>query len=101
MSSSSWLFFKARSWSVGCEFRIRVWGSYRTSRSFGTGMEVLRNSEISGIVAQAYRTSRRSGRVHNVLYPYPRYCGQGRTEHPQVLCTGMNVVQNFQEFFVG
>ena len=26
-------------------FRVRVWESYRTSRSSGTGMEVLQNSQ--------------------------------------------------------
>ena len=30
-----------------------------------------------------------------MLYPYPGYCGTGRTELTEVPGTGMNVVQNF------
>ena len=56
--------------------------------------------EVPGIVAQAYRTHRSSERVQNALYPYPGYCGHGRTELPEVPGTGMNVVQNFQKFRV-
>ena len=76
-------------------------GSYRTSRSFGYRYgSVTELPQVPGIVAQAYRTSRTSGRVHNMLYPYPGYCGEGRTELPEVPGTGMNVVQNFQKFRV-
>ena len=37
-------------------------------------------TEVPGIVARAYRTHTSSGRVHKMLYPYPGYCGTGRTE---------------------
>ena len=64
-------------------------------------MEVLTElTEVPGIVERAYRTHRSSGRVQNMLYPYPRYCGTDRTELTEVLGTGMKVLQNFQEFRV-
>ena len=47
-----------------------------------------------------HRTHRSSERVQSTLYPYPGYCGHGRTEVPEVPGTGMNVVQNFQKFRV-
>ena len=84
-----------------CGFRVRVWGSYRTSRSFGYRYgSVTELPEVPGIVAQAYRTSRTSGRVQNMLYPYPGYCGEGRTKLPEVPGTGMGVLQNFQKLRV-
>ena len=84
-----------------CGFRVRVWGSYRTSRSFGYGYgSVTEVPEVPGIVAQAYRTHRSSGRVQNMMYPYPGYCGAGLTELTEVQCTGMKVLQNFQNFRV-
>ena len=84
-----------------CGFRVRVWGSYRTSRIFGYGYgSVTELPEAPGIVAEAYKTSRSSGRVQNKLYPYPGYCREGRIELPEVPGTGMNVVQNFQKFRV-
>ena len=44
-----------------CGFRVRVWGSYRTSRSFGYGYESgTELPEVSGIVARAYKTYRSS-----------------------------------------
>ena len=33
-------------------------------------------------------------------YPYPGYCGTGRTELTEVAGTGMEVLQNFQKFRV-
>ena len=52
-----------------CGLRVRVWGSYRSSRSFGYGYGSDGElPEVPGIVAQAYRTSRSSGRVQNTLY---------------------------------
>ena len=84
-----------------CGFRVRVWESYRTSRSFGYGYgSVTKLTEVPGIVARAYRTYRSSGRVQKVLYLYPGYCGTGRTELTEVPGTGMNVVQNSQKFRV-
>ena len=84
-----------------CGFRVRVWESYRTSRSFGNGYgSVTELTEVPGIVARAYRTHRSSGRVQNMLYPYPGYCGTGCTELTEVPGTGMNVLQNSQKFRV-
>ena len=52
----------------GCGFRVRVLASYRTPRSFGSGYgSVTELPEVPGIVAQAYRTHRRSGRVQNIM----------------------------------
>ena len=84
-----------------CGFRVRVWESYRTSRSFGYWHgSVTELTEVPGIVARAYRTHRSSGRVQNMLYPYPGYGGTGGTELTQVPGTGMNVLQNPQKFRV-
>ena len=56
------------------EFRVRVWGSYITSRSFGYGYgSVIEFTEVPGIAAPEYGTHRSSGRAQKVLYPYPRY----------------------------
>ena len=47
-----------------CGFQARVWGSYRTFKSFEYGCgSVIELPEVPGIVAQAYRTHRSSGRV--------------------------------------
>ena len=82
-----------------CGFRIRVWGSYRTSRSFWYGYgSVAELPELRDIVAQACRTRRGSGRVQNMLYPYPGYCGTGLAELTEVPGTGMQVLQNFRTF---
>ena len=62
-----------------------------------TGMEV---TEVPGIVARAYRTHRNSGRAQIMLYPYPEYCGTGRTGLTDVQGKGMNVRQNSQKFRV-
>ena len=84
-----------------CGFRARVWKSYRTSRSYGYGYgSVTELTEVPGIVARAYRNHRSSGQVHKMLYPYPAYCGSGRTELTEVPGTGMNVLQNSQKFRV-
>ena len=84
-----------------CGFRVRVWESYRTSRSFGYGYEsVTELPEVPGIVARAYRSHRSSGRVQNVMYPYPGYCGTGLTELTEIPGTGMKDLQNFQKFRV-
>ena len=78
-----------------CGFRVKVRESYTTSRSFGYGYEsVTELPEVSGVVARAYITDRRSGRVQKVLYPYPGYCGTRCAELTQVPGTGMNVIQN-------
>ena len=85
-----------------CGFRVRVWESYRTSRSFGYGYEsVTELPAVAGIVARAYRTHRSSGRVRKVLYPYPGYCATGFTELPEVPGTGMNVLRNQHKFGYG
>ena len=83
-------------WRV-CGFRVRVWGSYRTYRSFGYGYgSVTELAEVPGIVAQPCRTHRSSGRVQNMLYPYPGYCGTRLTEVTEVPGTGVGVLQSFQ-----
>ena len=83
-----------------CGFRVRVWESYRTSRSFGYGYgSVPELTEVPGIVARAYRTHRSSEHVQKMLYPYPRHCGTGRTELT-VPGMGMSVIQNSQKFWV-
>ena len=81
--------------------RVRVWGSYRTSRSSGYGYgSRTKLPEVPGIVAQAFSNSQkfRAGTKHAV--PLPRVMWHGRPENPQVPGTGMNVVQNFQKFRV-
>ena len=35
-----------------------------------------------------------------MLYPYPGYCGTGRTELTEATGTGIKVLQNFQKFLV-
>ena len=61
-----------------CGFRVRVWGFYRTSKSFGYGCESgTELPEVSGIVARAYKTYRSSG----YRYECP-------TEVTEVPCTG-------------
>ena len=69
------------------KFRVRVRKSYRTSRCSrycGTGVH---NS-------QKFRAGIK------MLYPFPGCCGHGRTELTEVPGTGMNVIQNFQNFRV-
>ena len=83
------------------DFGVRVWESYRTSRSFGYRYgSVIEFTEAPGNVARAYRTHRSSGRVQKMLYPYPGYCGTGRTELTEVPGTGIIVIQNSQKFRV-
>ena len=80
---------------------VRVWESYRSSRYFGYGYgSVTEFTEVPSIVAWAYRTHRRSGRVQKIMCPYPGNCGTGRTELTEVPGTGMNVLQNSQKFRV-
>ena len=84
-----------------CGFRVRVWGSYKTSRSFGYRYgSVTELPEVPGIVAQAYRPHRSSGRVENITYPYPGNCGTGLTELTEYPGTGMKVLQNYHKFRV-
>ena len=61
-----------------CGFRVRVWESYRTSRSFGYGYGSV--TELTEV----------PGGHKNMLYPYPGYCGTGRTGLTEVPATGMN-----------
>ena len=96
-------------------FRVRVWESCRTPRSFGYGDGgVAEFPEVLGIAARAYKTHRSSGRGQNVMYPCPGYCGAWSSEHiensgygyecptglTEVPGTGMKVLQKFQEFRV-
>ena len=73
----------------------------QTHRSSRYGYESLTElTEVPGIVARAYRTHNKFRAGINTLYPYPGYCGHGRTELTEVPGTGMNVVQNLQKFWV-
>ena len=82
-------------------FRVRVWESYRTSRSFGYEHgSVTELTEVPGIVARAYRTQKSSGWVQHILYPYFGYCGTDRTELTEIPGTGMKVLLNFRKFWV-
>ena len=83
-----------------CGFRVRVWESYRTSRRFGYGYASVTQHKIPGTVARSYITHRSSGRVQQMLYPYPGCCGTGRTGLTEIPGTGMNVLQNSQKFRV-
>ena len=108
--------------------RVLWHGAYRTHRSSkygyecptrltevpGTGMKVfIELPKVPGIVARAYRTYRSSGQVQKcctrtsgiLARSHRSYisCGYGyefRTELTEVLCTGMDVVQNSQKFRV-
>ena len=90
--------FSTLKFSKVCGFRVRVWESYRTSRV--RVWKCYKTSRSSGFVAQAYRTHTSSGRVQNIMYPYPGYCGTDLTELTEVPGTGMKVLQNFQKFRV-
>ena len=98
-----------------CGFRVSAWDSYRTSRSFGYGYgSVTELTEVPCNVARSYRTHRSSGRVQKNSAPSPRVLWHGayrnhrssgygyecRTELTEVLCTGMDVLQNSQKFRV-
>ena len=74
-------------------------GALQNFQKFRCGYgSVTEPPEVPGIVAQAYRTHTSSGRVQDMLYPYPGYCGTGLTELTEVPGTGMIVLQNFQKF---
>ena len=74
--------------SVGfVDFGVRVWESYRTSRSFGYRYgSVIEFTEAPGNVARAYRTHRSSG--------YGYYC---HTELTEVPGTDIIVIQDSRE----
>ena len=92
------------------KFRVRVRMSYRTSRSSGycgTGVQNSQKFRASSkhdapvprvLWPRAYRTSRSSGYRTSRSSGY-RY--EFRTELPEVSGTGVNVLQNLHEFFVG
>ena len=79
-------------------FRVRVWGSYRTSRRFRHGYRS--DSEVTEAPGMGVQNSPKFRAGTKMLYPYPGYCVAGRTEPTEVPGTGMNVVQNLQEFRV-
>ena len=73
----------------------------QNSRSSGYGYGCLREPlDFRVVVTQAYITHRSFERLLNMLYPYPGYCGLGRTELAEVSGTGKNVVKNSQKFRV-
>ena len=59
------------SFQVGCSVLM-----HKNKYGYGSVAEL---SEGPGIVGQAYRIHRSSGRVQNMLHPYPGYCGTGLT----------------------
>ena len=94
-------------------------------------MRVVQNFQKFGVLAWTYyvqnyfqelqvpyRTHRSSGRVQNMMYPFPGYCGTSQTEFtevpgrgmgygyenltevPEVPGMGMRVLRNFQNFRV-
>ena len=64
-----------------------IWGSYRTYRNSGYCGTGVQNS-------QKFRAGIK------MLYPYPGYLWQGRTELTEVPGTGINVVHNLQKLRV-
>ena len=61
-----------------CGFRVRVWESYRASRSFEYGYgSVTKLTERPGIVAQAYRTHRSSRRAQKCCTLTPGIVARG------------------------
>ena len=61
-----------------CGFRVRVWESYRTSRSFGHGYgSVTELTQVPGIVARAYRSHRSSGRIQKCCTRTPGIVARG------------------------
>ena len=97
------------------KFRVRVWGSYRTYRSSGYGYgSVTEITDVPGIVARAHRTHTSPGQVQKYstrtpdivarayrTYRSSGYEYEGRTELTEGPGTGMNILQNLQEFSVG
>ena len=64
-------------------------------------MGILQNLQKFRVrVWKCYRTHRSSGWTQKMMYPYPGYCGTGRTELIEVSGTGMNVLHNPQTFRV-
>ena len=94
---------------------MRVWESYRTSRTFGYGYEsVTELPEVPGIVTRgvqtsqkfrvrvcmSYRTNRSSGsgmKVLTELQEVPGIVARANRTY-RVPGTGMNVLQNLQKF---
>ena len=70
-----------------------------TSSGYGYG-NVKELTDVPGIVARAYRNHKFQAGI-KMLYPYPWYLWNGRTELTEVPGTGINVVQNSHMFFVG
>ena len=86
-----------------CGFRVRVWESYGTPRSFGYGYGSLTEpTEVPGIVARAYVQNSqkfRAGTAHAVPVPRVLWHGSYRTHRSSGHCgTG---VQNLQKLRVG
>ena len=68
------------------------------------GMEVLQNLQKFRVLRHRHtELTEVPVRVQSMMYPYPGYCGTGMkvlTEFPEVPCTGMKVLRNFQNFRV-
>ena len=68
--------------------RVRVYNCYRTHRSFGyCGRGVPNSQKIPAGIKMSY--------------PYPGCCVHGRTELTEVPGTGISVIQNLPNVFVG
>ena len=63
-------------------------------------MEVFQDSLKFRVLWHGRTEHRSSEGVQSMLYPYPGYCGTGRTELTEVSGTGMKVLQIFQKFRV-
>ena len=67
-----------------CGFQVKVWESYRTSRSFGYGHgSITELTEVSYGYGSVNRTHRRF-----------EYCGKGTQKLQEVPDTGIIVLQN-------
>ena len=69
-----------------CGLRVRVWGSYRTCRSFEYGYGSV--TELPEVTSKMwYRHTELTevpGGYENMLYPYSGYCGTGLAELTEV-----------------
>ena len=85
-----------------CEFRVRVWESYKTSRSFGYGYgSVTELTEVPGIVAQGRTELTEVPGGYKICYTRtPGIVARGVQNSTEVPGKGMNVLQNSQKFRV-
>ena len=71
----------------------------RTSMSFGYGSKrVAELPEVPAVLSRAYRTHGRPWLVQKLTYPVPRVLWHGVYRAHRSSGTGMNVLQNYQQF---